>query len=86
MFFGFVYLHNKWFQSKFEHLKQNADLNNLHILGTISVDATPMDQIKAVLDKVVDTYDNLCTTQIWNHTTKAGPSASNLVVQPVDNF
>ncbi len=42
---------NKWFQSMFEHLKQNADLNNLHILGTISEDATPMEQIKAILEK-----------------------------------
>ena len=48
----------------FEHLKQHADLNNLHILGTISEDATPMEQIKAILDKVMDTYDNLFTSQV----------------------
>ena len=53
----------------FEHLKQNEDLNNLHILGTISVNATPMEQIKAILDKAVDTYDSLCTAQVWNRTT-----------------
>ena len=47
-----------------DHLKHNADLNNLHILGTISVDATPMEQIETNLDKVVDTYDNLCTAQV----------------------
>ena len=46
---------NKLFQSMFEHLKQNADLNNLQILGTISEDAMPMEQIEAFLDKAMDT-------------------------------
>ena len=55
---------NKWFQSLFEHLKQNTDLNNLHILDTILEDATPLEQIETILDKVVDTYDNLCTAQV----------------------
>ena len=50
---------NKQFQSMFEHLKQNADLNNLHILGTILVYATPMERIEAILDKALDNYDNL---------------------------
>ena len=27
-------------------------------------DATSMEQIKAILDKAVDTYDNLCTAQV----------------------
>lgn len=59
---------NKRFHSMFEHLKQNADLNNLHILGTITPDVIPIKQIEAVLDKAVDTYDNLCTAKMWNAT------------------
>ena len=68
-----------------DHLKHNADLNNLHILGTISEDTIPIEQIEVILDKAVDTYNNLCTPQVWNRTTKAGPSALNLVVQLIDN-
>jgi len=59
---------NKHFRDMFNHLKQNAELDNLHILGTVPINASPMEQIKAILDKAVDTYDKLCTALIWNST------------------
>ena len=55
---------NKCFLDRFNHLKQNAELDNLQILGAVPLNATPMEQIKAILDKVVDTYDTLFTAQI----------------------
>ncbi len=39
-----------------------------------------MEQIMAILDKVVDTYDHLCTAQIWNSTNKSGPCATPFMV------
>ena len=72
---------NKRFRDLFDHLKKSADLDNLHILGTIPLNATPMEQIEAILEKAVDVYDKLCTAQIWNRTTRGGPSALNSIVQ-----
>jgi hypothetical protein len=66
---------NKRFRDMFNHLKQNAELDNLHILGTVPINASSMEQIKAILDKAVDTYDKLCTAQIWNSTNNGGPRA-----------
>ena len=63
---------NKHFRDMFNHLKQNIKLDNLHLLGTVSLDASPMEQIKDILDKAVDTYDKLCTAQIWNRMGKGG--------------
>ena len=60
----------------FNHLKQNTKLDNLHILGTVPINASPMEQIKAILDKAVDTYEKLCTVQIWSST-----SNGNLMLQ-----
>ena len=74
---------NKRFRDMFDHLKKSAELDNLHILDTISIDATPMEQIEAILDKAVNTYDKLCTAQVWNKTTRGGPSALNSIVQEV---
>jgi hypothetical protein len=63
---GLVICTNSRFRDLFKHLKQNKDLSNLHILGTISPNATPMEQIEAIMEKAVDTYGTLCTAQVWN--------------------
>ena len=57
------------FRDLMKHLKQNAELDNLHILGTIPPYASPMEQIEAICEKAVDIHDKLCTAQIWNRTT-----------------
>ena len=67
---------NKHFRDMFNCLKQNAKLDNLHILGTVPINASPMEEIEAILDKAVDTYDKLCTSQIWNSTSNGGPRAA----------
>ena len=73
---------NKRFRDMFSHLKQNAELDNLHILGTVPINASPMEQIEAILDKAVDTYDKLCTAQIWNSMGKGGPhTAASVTVE-----
>jgi hypothetical protein len=77
---------NLRFRDMFKHLKQSAELENLHVLGTISLDSTPMEQIEAIFDKAIDQYDKLCLAQVWNQTTKGGPSAHHLnsIVDAVD--
>ena len=67
---------NKHFRDMFNHFKQNTKLDNLQILGTVPLDASPVEQIKTILDKAVDTYDKLCTAQIWNSMGKGGPCAA----------
>jgi hypothetical protein len=57
-------------------LSQNAELDNLAVLGTIPL---------AILEKAVDMYDKLSTAQVWNRTSKGGPSAmSGTIVEDVD--
>jgi hypothetical protein len=77
---------NSRFRDMFKHLKQSAELENLHVLGTISLDSTPMEQIEPIFDKAIDQYDKLCLAQVWNRTTKGGPSAHHLnsIVDAVD--
>lgn len=70
---------NKRFRDMFNHLKQNAELDNLHILGTVPANATIIEQIEAILEKALDMYDKLSIAQIWNGTTKGGPRVSALV-------
>jgi hypothetical protein len=45
---------NKQYRDMLNHLKQNAELDNLHILGMVPLDALPLQQIEAILDKVVN--------------------------------
>ena len=66
----------KHFRDMFNHLKQNAELDNLHILGTVPINASPMEQIEAILDKAVDIYKKHCIAQIWNSMGKGGPHAA----------
>ena len=73
------YLYQQMFQRHVQSPQQNAKLDDLHILGTVPLDASSMEQIKAILDKAVDTYDKLCTAQIWNSTSKGGPCAATFV-------
>jgi hypothetical protein len=76
---------NKKFRDTFALLSQNAELDNLAVLGTIPLNATPMEQIEAILEKAVDMYDKLSTAQVWNRTSKGGPSAmSGTIVEDVD--
>jgi hypothetical protein len=74
---------NTRFRDTFKHLKQSAELDNLTILGTIPADATPLEQIEAILDKAMDQYDNLCNAQLWNRVSRGGPSALNSIVDQV---
>ena len=59
---------NKHFRDMLNHLKQTAKLDNLHILGTVPINVSSMEQIEAILDKAVDMYNKLCAAQIWNST------------------
>ena len=70
---------NKHFRDMLNHLKQTAKLDNLHILGTVPINVSSMEQIEAILDKAVDMYNMLCTAQICNSTGKGGPHAVALV-------
>ncbi len=73
---------NKCFRDMFNHLKQNTKLDNLQILGTVPLDASPMEQIKAILDKAVDIYKKHCIAQIWNSMGKGGPhTAASVTVE-----
>jgi hypothetical protein len=75
---------NTRFRDTFKHLKQSAELDNLTILGTIPADASPLEQIEAILDKAMDQYDNLCNAQLWNRVSRGGPSAMNSIVEKVN--
>ena len=71
---------NTKFRDMFKHLKQTAELNHLALLlPTLSEDATPMEQIDAVLEKAVDQYDLLCTAGLWNKVTKGGNALKSIV-------
>ena len=76
---------NTKFRDMFKHLKQTAELNHLALLlPTLSDDATPMEQIDAVLDKAVDQYDLLCTAGLWNKATRGGGNALKSIVDMVN--
>jgi hypothetical protein len=82
---GLAICTNKRFRDTFDLLKKHAELtNNLKLLETVPQDATPWEQIEAVLARAVDLYDKLSVAGIWNRTSKGGPSAFNNIVQAVD--
>ena len=66
-------------------LKQNAELGLLtNCLRTIPEGASPIEEIKAVLDFGIDLYDKLCTAQLWIKPGKGGgDTALNTIVQQV---
>ena len=76
---------NAKFRGMFTHLKQSAELkmDNLSVLDNVSEGASNMEQIEGIIEKAIDTYDILCTAQIWNKTTKGGPSALKSIVNAV---
>ena len=54
-------------------LRQNAELGVLpNCLNTIPVNASPIEEIEAVLDFAIDLYDKLCTAQLWIKPGKGG--------------
>jgi hypothetical protein len=53
-------------------LKQNADLDNLHVLPGITAKSTKMEKIEAIFDRAVDLYDSLCTAGNWNKAERSG--------------
>ena len=73
---GCFYMYQQTFLRHVQSPQQNIKLDNLHILGTVPLNASPMEQIEAILDKAVDTYNKLCTAQIWSSTSKGGPRAA----------
>ena len=76
---------NARFRDTFKLLRQNADLGVLHnTLRTIPVDATPLEEIEAVLDFAVDMYDKLSVAQLWIKPGKGGGNtALNTIVKQV---
>jgi hypothetical protein len=63
---------NERFRGLFKLLKQNADLDNLHVLPGITAKSTKMEKIEAIFDRAVDLYDSLCTTGNWNKAERSG--------------
>jgi hypothetical protein len=66
-------------------LRKNADLGMLHnTLRTIPDNATPTEEIEAVLEFAVDLYDKLSTAQLWIRPGKGGGgTALNTITQRV---
>ena len=64
---------NSRFRDTFKLLRQNAELGVLpNCLNTIPVNASPIEEIEAVLDFAIDLYDKLCTAQLWIKPGKGG--------------
>jgi hypothetical protein len=81
---GLTICTNARFKGMFTHLKQCADLDNLHILQGIDHDSSALDKIEVVLDKAVAQYDSLCTSGLWNRTGRGGPSALGSIVDAIN--
>eukprot|EP00956_Cyclotella_meneghiniana_P032410 scaffold89146_cov64-Cyclotella_meneghiniana.AAC.1 len=74
---------NARFRDTFNLLRQNADLGVLHnTLRSIPDNATPLEEIEAVLEFAVDMYDKLSVAQLWIKPSKGGGgTALNSIVK-----